>query len=460
MNTAPLIIINVVGLTRRLLGDHTPCLNRLVADGSMTQVSPVFPALTTTAQTTMLTGAPPADHGIVGNGWYWRDMSEVHFWQQSSHLVQRPRVWDTLKQNLPDFSCANLFWWFNMYADVDYSVTPRPHYPADGRKIVDLYSSPNGLHQKLEQHLGKFPFFNFWGPASDIRSSRWIAEAAKLVFQWHRPDLQLVYLPHLDYNLQRLGPDAPGILDDVSAIDGVVGDLAGFYQKQGAETMIVSEYGLTQVDKPVHINRVLREQGYLQVRESVDWELLDAGASGAFAVADHQVAHIYVRQASDILAVKELVETIPGVEQVLDEREKQAFGIDHARSGELVAIASANAWFTYYYWFEDDKAPDFARTVDIHRKPGYDPAELFLDPELIWPKLKIFFRLVQKTMGMRMLMDVIPLQAELVRGSHGRLVTEPMDQPILISNNCDLVPDGCLMTDIHGIILNYFGVST
>jgi len=426
----------------------------------MTQVSPVFPALTTTAQTTMLTGAPPADHGIVGNGWYWRDTSEVHFWQQSSHLVQRPRVWDTLKQNLPDFSCANLFWWFNMYADVDYSVTPRPHYPADGRKIVDLYSSPNGLHQKLEQHLGKFPFFNFWGPASDIRSSRWIAEAAKLVFQWHRPDLQLVYLPHLDYNLQRLGPDAPGILDDVSAIDGVVGDLAGFYQKQGAETMIVSEYGLTQVDKPVHINRVLREQGYLQVRESVDWELLDAGASGAFAVADHQVAHIYVRQASDILAVKELVETIPGVEQVLDEREKQAFGIDHARSGELVAIASANAWFTYYYWFEDDKAPDFARTVDIHRKPGYDPAELFLDPELIWPKLKIFFRLVQKTMGMRMLMDVIPLQAELVRGSHGRLVTEPMDQPILISNNCDLVPDGCLMTDIHGIILNYFGVST
>lgn len=450
-----LVVLNIVGLTSSLLGEHTPHLNSLANDGFCAGLEPVLPAVTCTAQATMLTGTLPREHGIVANGWYFRDLAEVWFWRQSNHLVQGEKVWDAARQSIEGFDCAQLFWWYNMYANVEYAVTPRPIYPADGRKIPALYSQPADLQRELETDLGPFPMFNFWGPTADIRSSAWIARSAGWVFDKHRPRLQLVYLPHLDYNLQRLGPRDPKIWEDVRAMDRVAGELILHVRAAGADVMVVSEYGIEQARAAVPINQVLREQGYIAVRETLGFELLDFGASRAFAVADHQVAHVYVSDASDIPAVAKLLAGVPGIERVLGEDGKAEQGLDHPRSGELVAIAEPGCWFSYYYWLDDAKAPDFARTVDIHRKPGYDPVELFVDPDLKSPKLKIAFRLLQKKLGLRMLMDVIPLKPELVKGTHGRIHASADENPLLISSRRDLAIERLPMAGVKGQILRH-----
>ena len=320
---------------------------------------------------------------------------------------------------------------------------------------MDLYSWPKGLHQSIEGKIGQFPFFNFWGPKAGIESSDWIAKAAALEFDQNKPSLQFVYLPHLDYNLQRLGPNDPQIFLDVAAIDKVVGQLIDHVKSRGAEVMVVSEYGIEAVDTPIGVNQILRENGYIEVRESLDWELLDTGASKAFAVADHQVAHIYVQCQDDISKVKQLLEKVPGIERVLDEKGKEAFGIQHDNAGDLVAIADKGAWFTYYYWLDDSKAPDFARTVDIHRKPGYDPVELFVDPDIKFPQLKVAGKVLKKKLGFRMLMDVIPIKPELVKGSHGRLISHSDEGPLLILPK-HLAGDDYSLFDVAGLIKQYF----
>lgn len=454
----PLVVINIVGLTPALLGEHTPNLNALINDGFIATLDSVFPAVTCTAQTTMLTGRLPREHGIVANGWYFRDLAEVWLWRQSSHLVQGERVWDMARRSLPGFTCAQLFWWYNMYASVDYSITPRPIYPADGRKIPALYSNPDRLHAGLEGKLGKFPMFNFWGPNSDIRSSRWIAECAKQVFTAHRPTLQLVYLPHLDYCLQRLGPDNPAVREEVRVIDSLAGGLIDSMRSAGAEIMVVSEYGIEQATGHIHINRILREHGYIAVRETLGWELLDFGASRAFAMADHQAAHVYVRNPTDIAAIVKLLNRTPGVETVIHGDRKHDWNIDHERAGEIVLEACPGYWFTYYYWLDDEYAPDFARTVDIHRKPGYDPVELFLDPALHFPRLQVGLKLLRKTLGFRYLMDVIPLDAGLVRGTHGRRMVSREHGPMLIATRKTLASDRYPMQDVANIILDHWGL--
>jgi predicted AlkP superfamily pyrophosphatase or phosphodiesterase len=257
--------------------------------------------------------------------------------------------------------------------------------------------------------------------------------------------LNLIYLPHLDYNLQRQGTyDASGNLNpknhrDLRAIDAIVGDLLDFLCKRGVMVVLLSEYGITNVDTPVHLNRIFRERGWLTVKDELGLEILDAGASRVFAVADHQVAHIYLNDRSLESSVRAVLEKIPGVEKLLGTTEKIAAGIGHPRAGDLVAVAAENAWFTYYYWLDDSRAPDFARTVDIHRKPGYDPVELFLDPKIPLPKLKIAWRLLQKKLGFRMLMDVIPLDAMLVKGSHGRRPAQKKDWPVFITSQPELL---------------------
>jgi predicted AlkP superfamily pyrophosphatase or phosphodiesterase len=399
---------------------------RLRAWSALKRVVPIegsLPAVTCAAQANYLTGKLPREHGIVGNGWYFRDECEVKFWRQSNHLVQCPKIWDFARKTDPTFTCANLFWWYNMYSSVDYSVTPRPMYPADGRKIPDIYTTPAELRYDLQRELGKFPLFQFWGPATTIASSAWIAEAAKYVEQKHAPTLNLVYLPHLDYVLQRLGPVGTAIQKDLLEIDEVASNLVSFFEKQGVQVMVLSEYGITPVSRPIHLNRVFRERGLIGIREELGWELLDAGASAAFAVADHQVAHVYVNDKSRMSEVRTILESTSGIELVLDEVGKARFGLDHHRSGDFVAVTSSDSWFTYYYWLDDRRAPDFARTVDIHRKPGYDPVELFIDPNITFPKGKIGWRLLKKMLGFRYYMDVIPLDASLVKGSHGRITT-------------------------------------
>lgn len=436
------VVINVVGLSQRLIGEHTPFLKKWSEQAKTTYITPPLPAVTTTSQSTYLTGVTPSVHGVVGNGWYFRDECEVKFWRQSNKLVESKKIWDVAEEKNPQFTCANLFWWYNMYSSVDYAVTPRPQYWADGRKFPDCYTQPANLRDTLQQELGTFPLFDFWGPRTTIKSSKWIADAAKKVEQLHHPTLSLVYLPHLDYNLQRYGNDFPAIGKDLKEIDAVLEDLITFFEKAGVQVIVLSEYGITNVNHPISLNRILRQNGLIAVREEVGLELLDAGVSKAFAVADHQIAHVYVNDKTEINRVRKILESTPGVELVLGENEKAAHGLDHPRAGELIAVADKNSWFTYYYWLDDAKAPDFARIVDIHKKPGYDPVELFINPDLSMVPLRVGFKLLKKKLGFRMLMDVIPLKPELVCGSHGRLPDDDRDAPLLISRQKELLPEG------------------
>ncbi|UZO80575.1 alkaline phosphatase family protein [Aquimarina sp. ERC-38] len=429
------VVINIVGLTERLIGTHTPNIVTFLNQGQLTYIKPVVPAVTCTAQSTYLTGKWPSEHGIVGNGWYFKEECEVKFWRQSNKLVQSEKIWDELKALDKDFTCANLFWWYNMYSSADYGVTPRPNYLADGRKIPDIYSYPANLRNHLQEELGTFPLFKFWGPMTSIASSKWIADAAVLTDQKYDPTLSLIYLPHLDYNLQRYGNDLKIIDKDLKEIDTVVGELITYYKNKDSNIILLSEYGITDVDLPIHINRILRKEGYLAIREERGLELLDAGMSTAFGVADHQIAHIYLNDPSVQNKIKNLFLNTKGVQAVLTGEEIKTYHLDHDRCGDLVVIAAQNAWFTYYFWEDDKKAPDFARMVDIHKKPGYDPVEMLLNANDLFVKPKILLKLLKKKLGFRTVMNVIPLDANLIKGSHGTVPTSPLDYPVLISDH-------------------------
>ncbi len=426
------VILDIVGLTPRLLGPAMPRLTAFAEQHGLQRIRPALPAVTCTAQSTYLTGMPPAQHGCVANGWYDRALAEHHFWKQSNALVQGPKLWEKCRAARPGFTCAKLFWWYNMYSSADWSVTPRPLYPADGRKVFDIHTHPADLRPTLKRELGPFPFPSFWGPTAGLPSSQWIAASARWIEEQHRPDLSLVYLPHLDYNLQRLGPDDPRCAEDCRAIDTLVGELLDFYVQRGVRPVVLSEYGIVPVRRAVALNRVLRARGWITVKDELGRELLDCGASAAFAIADHQVAHIYVRDPALVPAVRDALAATPGVAQVLDRAAQRELGLDHARAGDLVVFAEEDSWFTYYYWEDDAKAPDFARCVDIHRKYGYDPVELFLDPQLAFPKLRVAAKLLRKVLGFRMLMDVIPLDPSLVKGSHGVCPRDERDWPVLL----------------------------
>jgi len=479
-----LAVINVVGLTESLIGPHTPRIAEFLQQGAKTSIVPAFPVVTCTAQSNYLTGRLPAEHGIVGNGWYNRELAEVQFWKQPERLVHGRKIWDDLRAASSDFNCAKLFWWYNMYSSADYSITPRPMYPADGRKVFDIYTWPYSIRTDIRKDLGEFPFPAFWGPAAGAdtpqgpadAASRWIAASAKWIENKFHPTLSLVYLPHLDYNLQRHGPFGaqtsvsagsggpvdgrsarldnpahaqagkpvprrlnPAITRDLEQIDAIVGDLIAYFRDRSVQVLLLSEYGITNVDTPIHLNRLFREQGWITVKDELGLELLDCGACKVLAVSDHQVAHIYLNDPTLEGMVFQLLEKTPGVAGVMGAQDKMKMGIHHARAGDLIAVAAEKAWFTYYYWLDDDKAPDFARTVDIHRKPGYDPVELFLDPKIPAVKLKILWRLLQKKLGFRVLMDVVPLDATLVKGSHGCRPANTADWPILVTDQPSLL---------------------
>lgn len=444
-------ILNVVGLTPRLLGPHTPRIQQAAEAGGLIRVKPVLPAVTCTAQSTYLTGLPPTGHGAVANGWYDRTLSEHHFWKQSNHVVRGEKLWEKCRAARPGFTCAKLFWWYNMYSSADWSITPRPMYPADGRKFFDVYSHPLSIRDEIKRELGPFPFPAFWGPTAGIASSEWIARSAQWIENKQRPDLSLVYLPHLDYNLQRLGPDDPRIADDCRAIDRVVGELIDFYTPRGIRTILLSEYGITAVRRSLSLNRIFRAKGWITVKDELGLELLDCGASRAFAIADHQVAHIYVNDPALLGAVRATIEATDGVAKVLDGDGKRAAGLDHERSGDLVAFSTEDAWFNYYYWEDDRKAPDFARCVDIHRKYGYDPVELFVDRALSFPKLKVVGKLLRKKLGFRILMDLIPLDPSLVKGSHGSCPRNTDEWPVLIGTGSANAPIEA--TEVHDRLL-------
>lgn len=453
----PVLILLVVGLTPDLLGEHTPQLKRFALRGGTRELKTITPAVTCSVQSTLLTGLTPAGHGAVANGWYFRDLAEVWLWRQSSRLIEGERLWEAAKARDPAVTCAKLFWWYNMYSSADWSVTPRPIYPADGRKISDCYAQPSELRDELIKLLGPFPLFRFWGPLADIVSSRWIAEATKHVMATRNPTLTLSYLPHLDYDLQRFGPDPShgAVQAALRDVDRLAGDLIEAAEARGARVMIVSEYGITPVTGAIFVNRALRAEGLVAVREELGREILDAGASHAFAVADHQIAHVYVRDWADVARVRALVASLDGVEVVWAEDAKRAQGLDHPRSGELVAVSRADRWFAYHYWLDERRAPDFAATVDIHHKPGYDPMELFFDPHLRWPKLASAWRLGLRKLGQRRLLDVVsPRDTHLVGGSHGRVTDDPRKGPVVMSSAPELMPEGAVAaTDFKALAL-------
>ena len=423
------VVIDVVALSSSLTGEM-PFLRNYISKNNLSVIAPMLPAVTTAVQSTYLTGKWPSEHGIVGNGWYDREDCEIKFWKQSNKLVLAEKIWEKAKKQDASFTCSQMFWWYNMYSSADYSVTPRPQYLADGRKLPDCYTHPAELRDELQSQLGQFPLFQFWGPGANIKSTQWIAEASMITDNRYDPTLTLIYLPHLDYCLQKFGPDLSKIKKDLYEIDKVIEKLVTFYEKKNAKIIILSEYGIAPVSKPIHLNRLFREEGLLQVRVERGLELLDAGASKAFVVADHQVSHVYINDVSVIPQVRNLLEKVLGIELILDREAQAKYHIDHARSGDFVLMADAESWFTYYFWMDDAKAPDYARSVDIHKKPGYDPVEMFMTS-----KLRAAYKLLRKKTGLRYIMDVIPLDATLIKGSHGKIDVSSEFWPVIITGD-------------------------
>ncbi|MCS6850898.1 MAG: alkaline phosphatase family protein [Gemmataceae bacterium] len=461
MDSAPLVLVNAVGLTPRLL-PWAPRLHCLAQAGWCRPLAEVLPAVTCPAQATILTGVTPERHGIVANGWFWRETGEVRFWLQSNRLLQAEPLYVTLRRHAHEqgraFRSAKLFWWFNQGAAVDVSVTPKPWYGADGDKVFGISGIPQGLTDKLERQLGPFPFATFWGPRAGLPCTDWIARCAATVLREHRPDLTLVYLPHLDYDPQRFGPDGCDLPRLVGELDAACEPLLEAARELGARVWVVSEYGHVPVRRVVWPNRALRQAGLLAVRPGPFGENLETFASRALAVCDHQLAHVYVAHPDDLARTREVIGSLPGVARVFAGDERAELALNHPRAGDLVALAEPDAWFAYPFWLDDRHAPDYARTVDIHRKPGYDPCELFLDPQLWWPTARVLYRLVQKKLGFRTLFDVIPLDATLVRGSHGLHAATPDDGPLLIGDGTPPARPVLSMTDVHDLLRQQFAL--
>jgi predicted AlkP superfamily pyrophosphatase or phosphodiesterase len=436
---------------------HAPNINAIAKQGWRRSLRECWPAVTCTAQATLLTGQTPERHGIVANGWLFRDTGEVRLWQQSNRLIQAEPLYVTAQRLAAErgrtFRCAKLFWWFNQGAEVELSVTPKPYYGADGNKVFGITGRPAGLTERLEKQFGPFPFHTFWGPKSGRACTSWIARCAAEIIESERPDLTLVYLPHLDYDPQRHGPSGCDMARLVQELDDDFAVLADAAALVDAKVWVFSEYGHVDVRRPVYLNRALRQAGLLAVRPGPFGETLETFESRALAVCDHQLAHVYVRQPEDIERVRELLALVSGVARVYGGAERQELELDHPRSGELIVVAERDAWFAYPFWLDDRHAPDYARTVDIHRKPGFDPCELFFAPHLTWPAERVIRRLVQKKLGFRTLFDVIPLNAGLVRGSHGLPALDSDDGSLLLGHGSEPPTGRLRMTEVRDLLL-------
>src|SRR3954452_22122281 len=439
------LVLDLVCLTLDHLQDRgaTPNLNALAERGYAVSLTPPFPAVTCTAHATLTSGTSPREHGVVCNGMFERDRFAIRFWDQPTSMVKQPKIWETLRERDPAATSALLFFQNTMYASADVVVTPAPIHLDEGL-IPWCYSKPVGFYEQLEQKHGGFQLPWYWGPIAGSKSSEWIAKAALDTLEQHRPTLTFVYLPHLDYNTQRFGAGSEQFKADLATMDRIVGEIVAGVERLGLadDTAIVllSEYAMTDVSRPVLLNRELRQRDLLAVREIGGREYLDLELSTAFAMVDHQMAHVYVNgsELDEISRVRSVLESIEGVEKVLDRAEQAAYEIDHPSSGDLVVIAESDAWFTYYWWLEDALAPPYAREIDIHRKPAYDPVELFFDPAT----------------------RSIPIRPELVKGSHGRPPDLEPARPALIVTGVDAArpsSDELDMREVPGIILGLLG---
>lgn len=435
------IVLDVIGLSEKHLLNpaNLPRMASLLDHGHLTRLTPCFPATTLPVQATLTTGTPPATHGVVANGFYFPESFQISFWEQAAGLVEGERIWDRLKRKNPGLTTALLFMQNSLYAQATTIVTPKPMHTEAGL-VQWCYSKPVGYYEQLRETLGEFELKHYWGPLASIQSSRWIAGAARETLARMRPDLMFVYLPHLDYCTQKYGPDSPVVLEELLAVDREVGGIIDTVDALGLreETVFVllSEYAFYPVNGAVAINRILRAHGLLAVRTIDGREYLDLELSPAFAMVDHQAAHVYIQPGHQD-AVLNALQGQAGIELLLaSDEDKRRHGIFHPRCGDIVAVSAKDKWFCYYWWEEPEKAPDFAGHIDIHRKPGYDPLELFFDPKT--------FR--------------IPQDTSLIRGSHGYPPTGPDDHvPLLISgvgiaDTIAQLPRPTMMSDVAGLI--------
>ena len=410
--------------------------------GEIAEFAPSFPCVTCPVQANMTTGRLPDVHSVVANGFYWRDRREVEMWTSPNECIDRPQIWDLLSHHEDTLTTAV---WFPMHAqgcEADYVCTPAPIHNPDGTESLWCYTRPLELYGQLREVLGDFPLQHFWGPAANIKSTEWIAASAAFAARQWQPKFFYIYLPHLDFAAQRSGPESVAADAAIDELDTIIGKLENDFNEAYDEELLwlaVGEYVINRVNHVVYPNRVLREAGLLAVREQEDGEHLDFAASRAFALADHQFSHIYISDGSDETAVEvaKLFQGRPGIAEALVGAQRSRYALDHPRSGEVILISTPDSWQAYYWWLAADRAPRFARTVDIHRKPGYDPVELFFDP-------------AGKS---------IPLDASLVKGSHGAPAAERSRRSVILASEPVMFPGPPVAdTDVFGIVMKHFGI--
>jgi len=437
------VLLSIPGLRSRDL-TAMPRLSALAAGrGSTAPLTPSFPGVTCPVQANMTTGVLPDRHGVIANGFFWRDKSEVEMWTAWNECIQAPQIWELLHQHDPSLTSAVWFPLHSKGAKANFICTPAPIHNPDGSESLWCYTQPTELYGELRDTLGHFPLMHFWGPLANIKSTDWIVDSAVVGAKKFQPRFSYIYLPHLDYAAQKFGPNSPPAQAALGELDAAIGRLVDGYAAAGIEDVLwlaASEYSILEVDSVGYPNRVLRDAGLLTLQtDSEGREQLDVGSSRAWAMVDHQFAHVFVRDPGDVARVAAAFAKDPSVEKVLTGDERKAYHLDHERTGEAILIAKPQAWFAYYWWLNDAKAPPYARTVDIHRKPGYDPVELFIE----------------------MPARAIPLNASLVKGSHGH--PSSAEGAILVSSDAAAVRPfearGVRDVDIAQIVLQNFGVA-
>jgi hypothetical protein len=450
MTTEHLVFLSVPGLRPRDIDkDNTPTLYSWANVGALAEIIPTFPCVTSCVQASMLTGTPPSVHGVIANGFYHRERREVEFWVGHNDVIVGEQIWDAIRRRRPGFTSAVWHAQNIKGAAADFIVTPAPIHEPDGKMKLWCYSKPDGLYQQLLDAMGHFPLQHYWGPLSNIDSTKWVLNAAVWLTKKHCPNLHWIYIPHLDYAAQKFGPNSPQAQNALKELDQCLAEFARRITALSDETvfLIAGEYALTDVAGVVYPNRLLRETGLLTIREDGGREYLDFKNSTAFALVDHQFAHVYVNSNQSperkrgVSRVVDLFTNVAGIAAVHAGEDRARIGMDHPRSGDVILVCDDAHWLAYYWWFDDAAAPPFARTVDIHRKPGYDPVELFFDP-------------VAKG---------IPLNATLVKGSHGIPATMSSQRTALICSVASkTVQTGSTYRDkdVKRISLEFLGLET
>jgi predicted AlkP superfamily pyrophosphatase or phosphodiesterase len=458
--TRKLLVLDVATLHPDAVRAHMPYLSSLAQTGALRALEPSFPALSCSSHATMLTGVPPRVHGIVGNGWYERDYASVRMWQRSNHLVNAEPLWEAARSRQPGLRCANLFWRQCADSTCDTIVTERPAYWASGRKTFDFHATPAALHDELTTRIGRLPFPQFWGPLAGVESTRWILKAAQHVMQTQAPELLLVYAPYLDYDAERYGTETPEWTKAAALMDVEVRPLIDAAREEGRDVVVVSDYGWAAVDRPILINQALRRAGLLEVERLANGERLECGRSRAFAVVDSQMAHVYVADPQDLGPVRALIEGLDGVAEVLDHEAQTTLGIDHPRSGDLIAIAGPTSWFAYPYWLADADAPDFRHCIAIFDKIGWDPTEILFRAGAFGGRLRLGVRALQKALRLAVPFDVIGGDPTKVRAARRTAGGAGNQGPVLITS-WPLEQDAAVpMTALKNLLLDRICAST